>query len=265
LNTHPEMPTTSAASRRPSSAGLWARIAVVFALVGITIAFCLGSGGTKISTETGIEMDLPDAIDGFSGKAQEVSEAEKEILPKDTEFAKKFYTNDSTAQINAQIVLSGAEKRSIHRPEVCLPGQGWTIKSSQTLPIPLKSGHDLDVTMLRIARPISSGRESRELTSLFLYWFVGHGVTTPSHLMRIARTNLDVLLHSMNHRWAYVIVSAPVLKGFSPDGMDETQTLEMLKTFIGDLAPKIMKSEKSDAEPVKETALHSDDAPGAGG
>jgi len=221
----------------------WARLIVVFVLAGITIAFCLGSGRTKIHTETGILMELPDSIDGFTGKSESVSESEKIILPADTEFAKKLYTDASNDQINTQIVLSGAEKRSIHRPEVCLPGQGWTIKSSETLPIPLKSGHNLNVTMLRIARPFIQGKETGELNALFLYWFVGHGTTTPSHLMRVARTSLDVLLHNVNHRWAYVIVSAPVLEGVTPQGKDENQTREMLKTFISGLAPQIMKSE----------------------
>jgi EpsI family protein len=185
-------------------------------------------------------MNLPEEIGNFDGTPQEVSDAEKVILPPDTEFAKMLYTDPDGETVNAQIVLAGAEKRSIHRPEVCLPGQGWTIKSSQTLP----SGAVLPVTMLRIARPIDVNGKTAELESLFLYWFVGKDTATASHLVRVLKTNLDVLLTNTNHRWAYVIASAPVLAGLTPSGKTEPETLAMLKDFIAKFAPDIMKSEQ---------------------
>ncbi len=78
----------------------------------------------------------------------------------------------------------------------------------------------------------------RELASLFFYWFVGREVTTPHHLIRVLKTNLDILLHNTNHRWAYVIVSAPILEGVAPQGKNAEQTLAMVKEFIGSLAPR---------------------------
>lgn len=189
-------------------------------------------------------MRLPDQVGEFSGEDQEVSEAERLILPKDTEFAKKLYTTEDNESITSQIVLAGAEQRSIHRPEVCLPGQGWTVKSSEILPVTLNDGRVLDVMCLKIARPISGKDGSvAELTSLFMYWFVGSDMTTPSHMTRILRTNLDRLLHNTTHRWAYMIVSAPVLKGFVPGAKDEAQTLETLEQFIAEMAPAVMKPE----------------------
>jgi hypothetical protein len=41
-----------------------------------------------------------------------------------------------------------------------------------------------------------------------------------------------------------VIVSAPVLDGFVPGGKNQEQTLESLKSFIGEIAPDIMVSKK---------------------
>ena len=74
--------------------------------------------------------------------------------------------------------------------------------------------------------------QSRELTSLFVYWFVGKNTTTPHHLIRVLRTNLDMLFHNTNHRWAYVIISTPVLEGITSQGRNTEQTLAMLKDFI---------------------------------
>jgi hypothetical protein len=55
-------------------------------------------------------------------------------------------------------------------------------------------------------------------------------------------TNLDMVLHNINHRWAYVVVSAPILKGLVPDGRDLEQTDEMLSRSVSELATKIMRN-----------------------
>lgn len=226
----------------PSPAIPWWRVGVILVLTAAAIGACFIGQAPVLVSESGIVMDLPQSIESFWGTNQEVSESERVILPKDTEFAKKLYQDGAGNTVNAQIVLAGAEKRSIHRPEVCLPGQGWTLKTGRVLPVKLDNGKTLDVMMLTIARPVMlSNGQQKELTSLFLYWFVGKDATTPHHLLRILKTNLDMLLHNTNHRWAYVIVSAPVLEGLVPGGKSQEKTQELLEQFIAKLAPQIMK------------------------
>lgn len=222
----------------------WWRVCVVLVLTSAAVGACfIGTPPVSVS-ESGIVMTLPQSIGNFWGTDQKVSESEKVILPQDTEFAKKLYQDGAGNSVNAQVVLAGAEKRSIHRPEVCLPGQGWTLKTGSVLPVKLDNGKTLDVMMLTIARPVSlKNGEQKELNSLFLYWFVGKDTTTPHHLLRILKTNLDMLMHNTNHRWAYVIVSAPVLEGLVPGGKSLEQTQKLLETFIAALAPQIMKAE----------------------
>jgi len=190
-------------------------------------------------------MHLPEKVGGYTGREMEVSESERTILPADTEFAKVLYSDASGQEISCQIVLAGAEKRSIHRPEVCLKGQGWTLKSQNVETVPLSDGSTLDVMKMIIGRQVSlTNGEQKELTSIFTYWFAGKNSTTPHHLERILKTNLDMLLRNTNHRWAYIIVSAPVLDGFVPGGKNEEQTLEAINKFIGKIGPEIMLSKK---------------------
>jgi Protein of unknown function (DUF3485) len=199
----------------------------------------------KNNMESGVNLALPEQVGSFTGKPAEISESEKVILPADTKFAKMLYTSLGGEQINCQIVLSGGEKRSIHRPETCLPAQGWTKKTSQVIPIKLNDGRTLEVMKLVISRPVEVQPGVRkELTSLFIYWFIGKDITTPHHWYRILHTDWDRVVHGISHRWAYVIVSAPVLDGFVPGGKNQDQTLEALKTFIGEVAPEIMISKK---------------------
>ena len=226
----------------PRSVPLW-RSAVVLALAGLTVAACFwGTPATGVS-EAGVNMHLPEKVNGYTGKEMPVSDAERTILPGDTEFAKMLYSNARGQEINCQIVLAGAEKRSIHRPEVCLTGQGWTVKSGNVETIALPNGKSLDVMKLLIGRPIRlPNGEQKELTSFYLYWFAGKDSTTPHHLVRILKTNFDMLLHNKNHRWAYIIVSAPVLEGFAPNGLSTEETGKSLGEFIADVAPSIMSA-----------------------
>jgi hypothetical protein len=229
--------TTSAPAQ---SLPVW-RIAAIAGLAAATAAACLWITPETAKSEPGIKMELPNTVGKLWGTEQPISESEKAILPEDTGFAKKLYSDGLGNDIHCQIVLAGAEKRSIHRPEICLPGQGWTVKSGEVIPVELGNGRTLRVMKLTVARPVTlQNGEQRELTNLFCYWFVGKDTTTPHHLSRVVKTNLDMLLHNTNHRWAYVIVSSPVLRGFVPGGKDTAETLAGIKKFIAELAPQIM-------------------------
>jgi len=232
-------------SKFPAVAGginraLVVRAGIVLALAAGTVAFCIYGTPEPGRSEAGISLDLPDKVGEFQGETLPVSESEREILPKDTEFAKKAYSAPDGRSLSCQIVLAGAEKQSIHRPEICLPGQGWTIKSGGVIPVSLSDGGKLDVMRLVITRPVAlpDGRKG-SIDSVFMYWFIGKGTTTPYHHVRILKTSLDLLLSNTNHRWAYVIASAPVLAGLAPGGLTEPETEKMLTDFISEVFPKI--------------------------
>lgn len=225
------------------SRNLILRASAILALAAIAVAACLFLTPDTGTSEAGIVMELPRSVGPLWGTEQPVSESEKVMLPPDTQFAKKLYSDGLGTEIHCQIVLAGAEKRSIHRPEICLPAQGWTVKSGEVVPIKLSNGKTLEIMKLRVVRPVTlANGETRELNTLFCYWFVGKDTTTPHHLVRVMKTNFDILLHNTNHRWAYVIASAPVLRGFVPGGKDDAQTFADIEAFIADLAPRIMQA-----------------------
>lgn len=226
----------------------WWRTATLVLLGMGTVALCTQSAPPGIVPEAGVVMNLPTVIGEYWGKDEPISEGERALLPGDTEFAKKLYQDFSGDTVTCQIVLSGGEKRSIHRPEVCLPGQGWNILSGEVLPISLANGRTLDVMKLTLTRSVEvAPGERKTLKNYFLYWFVGKEMTTPYHWVRLARTNWDMVFHKIQHRWAYVIVSAPVLEGFKPGAKTDAETLEMLQDFIREAVPKFQKSEMTEA------------------
>lgn len=196
--------------RSTATIPLW-RSLIVLVLCLATAGVCLQGNAFSAGTVAGVVMNLPRVIGGYVGEPMEVTQAEKTILPLDTEFERSVYSTLDGSEVNCQIVLSGGEKRSIHRPEICLPGQGWTIKSARPIDVPLATHSLLEVMELTLDRPVELRDGSRKkLESLFLYWFVGADKTTAHHHERILITSKDRVLHNINHRWAYVVVSAPV-------------------------------------------------------
>jgi hypothetical protein len=133
---------------------IWRGLVIVL-LAAVTVIACLWGTPPATKSEPGVVMELPGSLIGLWGSDQPVSESEKVILPADTEFAKKIYSDGMGNDIHCQIVLAGAEKRSIHRPEVCLPAQGWTIKSGEVVPVKLADGRTLEVMKLTVVRPVT--------------------------------------------------------------------------------------------------------------
>jgi hypothetical protein len=225
-----------------SSASILTRSAVLLLLCGVATVSMRSASRVVQGSSTGVVMSLPSPLGFFRGKDLPLSEGERVVLPKDTEILKKSYTDPSGDVINAQIVLSGAEKRSIHRPELCLPAQGWSITSREKMPVRLDDGSTIVVMKDTITRQVEvSPGVTKPLTSLFCYWFIGDGTTTPSHFMRVFLTSWDRVVHGKNHRWAYAAVSAPVLQGFQPGGRDLKGTERLVSDFIGQLGPLIIK------------------------
>lgn len=221
-------------------------IKAILAIVvtGVTLGLCLKAQHLNTATEPGVVMQLPNQVGNFYGTSEEMSKAEKDILPPDTQVIRKSYENVSGDKISCSIVLAGGEKRSIHRAEICLPAQGWTIDSHQYLPIPLKSGNTLEVKDLNLLRQIEvSPGTFRPLRSQFVYWYIGKDRTTASAWTRVFETSWDRVFKQTNHRWAYVIVTSLVTENLKRDGKTSEETTAMLEKFVKDVVPYFQKTE----------------------
>jgi len=220
----------------------WWRSAVVVVICGLAGLLCYLSPAVNKGTEAGLVAELPSTVGKAFGVEQEASMAEKIQLPQDTVIARRVYVMPSGDQILCSIVLSGGDRRSIHRPEVCLPGQGWTIKGGEIVDIPLNGGKDLKVTNLTLERELEVGPGRRHtIQSYYMYWFVGKDVVTPYHWERVFRTSYDRVTRNINHRWAYVIVSSNIGETVREGGKNREQALEMLKEFVVEVVPTCMR------------------------
>ena len=195
------------------------------------------------TSPTGILLQLPIWVGDWIGEDTEVTPRELEVLAKDTRFARKMYTSPAGDQIDVSIVMAGDDMtNSIHRPERCLPAQGWNVEGSTKRIVPIKGGKSLELTKLR-SRRIAQTRDQRQLTisNLSYYWFVGYDNMTASHLMRTGIDVRDRILHGYNQRWAYVTIAANVTQGWAQPERTEEQTSALLEAFIGELVPELKR------------------------
>ncbi len=137
-------------------------------------------------------------LQGFTGQDLPPAEAEIANLPEDTTFVKKLYTNDTTGDwYLVTCVIGGKSKRSIHRPELCLPSQGFQMVNPRSR---VFAGRDWRIMELErgYARPLG-----------FAYTFFNQeDFATSSHLSRIMRDILDRSLKGRFDRWVMVTVNS---------------------------------------------------------
>ena len=203
----------------PLQAGLWHRE---------TIRFCVNPTCQLVNISA--ELELPTRCTACSGELSDMADIERGLLPRDTWIRRADYEAPDGSQLKATLVLSGRERASIHRPEVCLSGIGSEIIGSEVISVPLSGQPPLKLRLL--TRRIT--REGQISYSYFAYWFVARDRETPSHYQRMLWMAEDRILRGVTRRWAYISVAGPL-------GQDRERSLDTLRGFVRDLHPHLVK------------------------
>jgi len=136
-------------------------------------------------------------IAGYESQVREPGEAELKVLPADTQFDKRIYVSDDGRWYQVTVVIGGKSKSSIHRPEMCLPSQGYQMMDP----------HDLTVGDVAWHRVTLAHKESRPIG--FSYTFFNQaGFRTSSHVRRIFRDVWDRSVLGRIDRWVMVTVNS---------------------------------------------------------
>ena len=150
---------------------------------------------------------------GFTSEPLAASEAETTILPKDTRIDKRLYTAPDGTWFAVSLVMGGHSKSSIHRPELCLPSQGFLMRDPKSVTVGDTPWRTLSLVSATAPRPLQ-----------FAYTFYNQdGFRTSSHVRRIMRDIWDRSFFNRIDRWAMVTVCS------------SAATEEELKAFLLDL------------------------------
>jgi len=167
------------------------------------------------------------------GELHTMSIGEYSALPRDTVMLKKQYFNqqNSNQSVFTSVVLSGRNRDSIHRPEVCMVGQGNVIESSEVIEVPIPGREPLRVMVLHLSRRLTP---TRTRYSYYAYWFVGQDRETPHHLERLMWMSVDRIFRNVTHRWAYIAVY-----GERDSDLANQDHFDEIRDVVGLLYPEI--------------------------
>ena len=230
-------------------------LAVVLLLIGGTAGLLaywktnqkLGKPGVKVAQQPTYDwagnvvatnsVYLPEKVLDYESSTGRVTKQELGMLPKDTTYGRRVYRAPDGFQISCSAILMGTDRTSIHKPEYCLPGQGWVINEGRK-----------EQTQLRIDRPHpyrlplmkwivkeqieTAGGQRTEVRGVYVFWFVADGELTVSHLERLKWLSRDLLLTGVLQRWAYVSCFSICYPG------QEETTYARMKEFIAAAVPE---------------------------
>src|SRR5260221_8048649 len=126
----PVRAAASPARRGPSRR----QIAIVVAILGGGVLFtAMTSDVTKVS-EPGVKLTpdgqpvLTDKVGNWTGgELSGLTDDEKRILPEDTMGSRRMFKDKDGDELFCSIVLAGRDVTSIHLPQLCLTGPGWSL------------------------------------------------------------------------------------------------------------------------------------------
>ena len=200
---------------------------------GSELRFCQNPVCQKVFLAS--QLENKDVCPNCGGKMGSMTLAEDDMLPPDTVVLKKIYNSPERDVIQASIVLSGRERASIHRPQMCLVGQGNEIVKEFVVSVPLEGREPLDVMVLETMtrRQLPDGSLFKQ-PRYYAYWFVGKGRETPYHVQRMIWMATDRIFRNVSHRWAYIAVAG------NRSSENDQQYKEKITAFIHDLYPHMM-------------------------
>ena len=153
---------------------------------------------------------------GFRSETIPPAEAELNVLPKDTVIDKRVYTAPDGNWYKVTLVIGGRSKGSIHRPEMCLPSQGFLMSGAKAVDV-----EGVEWRMMTVERGLDSPLG-------FAYTFFNQdGYRTSSHVRRIFRDVIDRSFRRRIDRWAMVTVTSS-----DADGGRMARFLSALKEVV---------------------------------
>lgn len=150
---------------------------------------------------------LPERVANFTSKAMPIDDKIIDWLPKDTTYGQRFYEGPDGFQAQMAVVLMGTDRTSLHRPQWCLPAQGWVIEQEEQKMIPVTQPYPylLPVMMLKARQEgqLPDGRTVKR-SGVYVYWFVSAEQLTAQNNEYMVSILKHLLWKGELQRWAYV-------------------------------------------------------------
>ncbi len=156
-----------------------------------------------------------------------VSAAERRLLPADVEIERRLYRDEGGDVYRHVIMLvTGASREGIHRPEWCLVAQGVRIGTLRYVAAKDANGERFDVAVYPMYP--RQAPDTVRPNQFFVYWFEGPDAHTPYNWARILRMGLDRLWYGKVQRWAYFSIQLNLPRGADDADAHIAESVEWL-------------------------------------
>ena len=174
---------------------------------GVNVLFCQNESCLKSYNEQDQDLNDNSLCPACGGRLMPASLAEISAFPADTTLARRIYTAPEGDQFSVTAVVSGQDRTGIHRPQYCLPAQGWDILDHRVSSVPITNNQTIDVNILDL-QETSKDKDSRNRRSpsSYAYFYVGRH-TTPSYLNMIFWISYDRLFNGTSTPWTYISIA----------------------------------------------------------
>lgn len=203
---------------------------------------------------------LPERVLDAESEAVPVARIVLDWLPPDTVYGQRQYQCADGFEMLVNVVLMGADRTSIHKPEYCLVGSGWVnhVYEPATLPVARPHSYDLPLMKVTTTRQIRlpSG-QTEERRGIFVYWFVADDQLTARHGERMWWMARDLLWKRVLQRWAYVSAFSVCRPG------REEETFERMRHLLAAMVPEFQITAGPRVERASAGSGLTGDEPGA--
>ena len=173
----------------------------------------LGEPGVKtrpLPDSKNLEVLLPENLPGYTTVIVTNAEAALLRLPPDTSYRVRLYQAPDGFWGQVSVVLMGSDRSSIHKPEICMTGQGWAIDNAvsrvEKIRLDRPMAYDLPVNKLVTTKQVTDADgKPQNVRGLYVYWFVDDTHYTENSLeWMLWWVPRDLLLHGVLERWSYI-------------------------------------------------------------
>ena len=211
----------------------------------------LGLPGVKTEALAGgrnLRVLLPERVLDYDSREIPQDAMVTNTLPADTSYGQRYYLRKEKPgdQLQLTVVLMGADRTSIHKPQFCLEGAGWRIDGAYSLetkiPMERPQPYELPVIRLVSTRAVQNAEgQPVTLRGVYVYWFVADGALSGdmSGRERMWWMAKHLLTTGELQRWAYVSCFSVCLPG------QEEATFERMKKFIAASVPEFQLTPKA--------------------
>ncbi|MCC6235247.1 MAG: exosortase-associated EpsI family protein [Verrucomicrobiales bacterium] len=159
-------------------------------------------------------IELPERLLEYSSVILPVTQEEYTWLPRDTTYGRRMYTAPDGFQIQVSGVLMGTDRTSIHKPEYCLPAQGFRILRNTKTDIRIERPHPYRLPVVRMDA-VREGKRPDGTTfsqsAVYVFWFLSDTRLSNDHAQRMWWLAMDLARTGELQRWAYMgcLVASP--------------------------------------------------------